>query len=291
MPSSRPAGLRLARLATLIFLFAAGPASGADNPTDRLSDSPQAVALYEEGMQLARQDKLKEALGRFRQAIAADSTFVQAHLRYMDALQSVDRGGEVEEMYRKKCEQNPESALYHFLHGRSMSDMSAKRVEFRAALSHDPNFYWAQYGIGGSYLVERSYEEAITALRETLRLNPRMLDAKRLLGVVYLEKGAPAQAREQFESALAQDSTDTVVGMRLGQVYSQLEQYELADRTFRRVAALSRKDPVVYYYIGMVNELGGHPELAVEAYGKFLELAPGHELAGSVTRTLARLKK
>ena len=255
------------------------------------SSNPRAIALYEEGLKLAEQEQFNEALEKLRQAIDADPNFVQAHLRYMDAFRSVGRGKEIVTIYKNLMDQNPESALYHFLYGRTLNDMDAKRAEYKKALAADPAFFRAQFGIGGSYIIEKRYDEAIVALNKTLNLKPGMVDAMRLLAGIYLEKSMPHQARRLLEEAVAIDSSDAGIYIRLGQAYSQLDRFQGAEKAFLKAAALQPEEALIYYYLGLSREIGNNRQGALEAYRKFLDMAPEHELAQSAKKIIERLNK
>lgn len=276
----------------LLFFIASGVVFPALLTGQKLaSNNSRAIALYKEGQALADKEKLAEAMENFRQAMEADPNFVQAHLRYMDAARSLNRWDEVVQAYRDKVTKEPQSALNHFLYGRMLDDPSAKRAEYKAALDVDSTYYWAQFGIGGSYMIEDRSDEAIIALNKALWLNPQMAEAMVLLGTIYMKKGMPIQASQQFLSAAMLDSTDAGTFLRLGQVYSQLEKYETAEKYFLRAAEISPNEPLVYYYIGLVCELGGNPDRALAAYNKFLGLAPQHQLAAGVRKTIEKLNK
>ncbi len=255
------------------------------------SSNPRAISLYKESLQLAEQDKFNEMIEKLRQAIKADPDFIQAHLRYMDAFRSVGRGKEVVTMYENMLKQNPGSALYHFLYGRTLSDMDAKRAEYKKALAAEPTFYWAQLSIGGSYFIEKRYDEAIVALNKTLELKPGLVDALRLLAGIYLEKSMPHQARRLLEEAVAIDTTDAGIYFRLGQAYSQLERFQSAEKAFLKAIALEPDEPLMYYYLGISREIGNNHQGALEAYRNFLDMAPDHELAQSAKKNIEKLSK
>ena len=256
-----------------------------------ISENTRAVSLYEEGLRLVDEEKFDQAIERFRQAIRLDPQFLRAHFRYIDVSRAVGRVEEIIEEYRKKAELKPQSAQDLYLYGRTLEDLDQKRRQYRAALEADPEFYWAQYGIGGTYLVQRRYDEAIVALNKTLEMNSKMVEAIHLIGTVYLERGMLIQARERLEEAAAIDDTNHMIYLSLGQVYSQLNQFETAEKYFRRAAALSPKYPMSYYYIGLVCEMQNKSEQAVVAYENFLRLAPDHELASLVTKNIKKLKE
>ena len=255
------------------------------------SKNSKAISLYEDGLVLAEKEQFDQALEKLKAAIDTDPGFLEAHLRYMDAFRSVGRGEEVASMYKNMLAKNSDSPLYNFLYGRTLSDMAEKRAAFRKALSLDPDFYYAQYGIGGSFMIEGRMDEAIVALNKTLEMKPDMQDALRLLGSIYMDKGMPLQARNVLEQALAQDSTDAMLLQGLGQAYSQLEKYESAEKVFRKGAALHPDDPIFLYFIGLVCEMSGRPAEAEASFDKFLKVAPDDELAPVVTKMVERLKK
>lgn len=284
---------RFSRFVFFFLLALALPATAGAQAVDRErlhTDNSRAISLFEEGLELANREQFQPALDKLKAAIEEDPEFMEAHLRYMDAFRSVGRGQEVIDMYRNMRDKNPDSALYHFLYGRTVNDLDEKRAEFRKALSLDSTFYYAQFGIGGTYLLEGRLDEAIVALNKALEMKPDMVDALRLLGSVYMEKGMPLQAHTELERAVEIDSTDVQSIVRLGQACSQLERYETAEKWFRRAAALEPDEPMIYYYLGMVCEMAGKPEPAAENLRKFLELAPDHEMAPVVEKTVARLR-
>ena len=255
------------------------------------SDSPRANRLFEEGLSLVNEEQFDKALEKFSRAIEIDPGFLRAHFRYMDVMRATGRGQQMMEEYRKKLEQTPNNVLEIYLHGRSLEDLDQKRAQYRAALQLDPSFYWAQYGIGGIYLVQRRLDEAIVALNKTLEMNPQMVEAIHLLGTVYLEKGMLIQARERFEEAAAIDSSNHMIHLSLGQVLSQMDRYESAEKAFRRAAAISPKYPMTFYYLGLVLEMQGRTEQAVVEYEYFLRLAPDHELSSVVSNNIKKLRK
>ena len=256
-----------------------------------ISDNPLAVRLYEEGLRLVDEEKFNPAIEKFSQAISLDPRFLRAHFRYMDVMRVVGRGEEIIGEYRRKVEQNPQSAVEIYLYGRALENLDQKRRQYRAALEADPGFYWAQYSIGGIYLVQQRYDEAIIALNKTLEMNPKMADAFHLTGTVYLKKGMLIQAREQFEEAVTIDSKNHLIYLSLGQVYSQLDKLESAEKAFRQAAALAPKYAMTYYYIGLVCEMQNRSEQAVVAYETFLRLDPDHELATAVNENIKKLRK
>jgi tetratricopeptide (TPR) repeat protein len=263
------------------------PAAGTNRRLD--TDNPRAITLYEEGLKLAGADRFNEAVDKLRQAIMADSNFIQAHLRYMDAFKGAGRGDEVSDMYRNKVEQNPRSPVYHYLYGRSLNEMPAKRAEFQKAQECDSSFYWASYGIGGTYYLEGRQDEAVIYLGRALKMNPQMTEALKLLGDVYMEKGMFLQAKDQFEKAAGIDSMDVSVHLKLGQAFSRMERYESAEKAFFKATAVNPGEPQPWYFLGLLFEMRDDTAKAVEAYRKFIAVKPDDELVPLVQQNIEAL--
>jgi tetratricopeptide (TPR) repeat protein len=255
------------------------------------TDNSQAKRLYEKGLALVEEEKFEPALELFSRAVEIDPQFMQAHFRYIDVSRSLGRGDKVIEEYRIKAEQNPKSARALYFYGRALQDLAEKMRQYRATLQLDSKFFWAQYGIGGIYLIQRRYDEAIVALNKTLEMNPKMIEAIHLLGTVYLEKDMLFQALELFEEAVVIDNENPSVYMSLGQAYSRMDKYESAEKAFRNATALSPNSPLTYYYLGLVCEMQQRNEQAVIEYENFLRLAPDHELASMVANNIKKLRK
>jgi tetratricopeptide (TPR) repeat protein len=253
------------------------------------SKNSRAISLYEDGLKLAEKELFNEALEKLKAAIGEDDNFVEAHLRYMDAFRSVGRSEEVAEMYSNMRQKKQDSPVYNFLYGRTLRDLGEKRAAYRKALALDSTFYFAQLGIGGAYLLEGRLDEALVSLNKVLELRPGMIDALRMIGQIYMDKGMPFQAKSVLEEAMTADSSDVQVLLGLGQAYSQLERFETAEKIFRRAAALEPGEPQFQYYLALICDMSGRQEEAVGYLGRFLKQAPDHELAPMVRRMLERL--
>ncbi|MCE5271826.1 tetratricopeptide repeat protein [bacterium] len=286
---SRRVKLRKILLLTLAGLIAVAPLHAGVIGGKLATDNPRAIALYQEGLKLAGEDNFSEAVDKLKQAIDADSNFVQAHLRYMDAFKGVGRGDEVTDMYRNKVDQNPNSAVYHYLYGRSLTDLAAKRGEFIKAQNCDSTFYWAPYGIGGTYFLEGRLDESVIYLNRALGMNPDMIEAVKLLGEVYMAKDMYLQARDQFQAAINMDSSDLTSYLKLGQTLSRMERFGEAEKVFLKAAEVQPNEPQPWYLLGLLYELQADTAKAVTAYRKFIQIKPDADMAPLVKKNIEGL--
>ena len=274
----------------LIALPILAQSTGEDKLPNMDSDNPRAQKLFEEGKALLDKDQFEMAVAKFEQATNVDYNFVRAHFRYMDAMTSLGRVDEMKAKYKVRAESAGKKAIDLYLYGRTFENPSDKRWYYRKAVELDQKYYWAQYGIGGTYLVEGNTEEAIISFNKTLDLNPNWVEPLKVLGTLYLNKGMLFQAREKFERVIELDPEANSVYLSLGRVYSQLNLPESAEKSLLKAAVLDSKDPRPYYLLGVLYELNNRPEDAKQAYRQFLAIDPKNEIAQAVKENLKKLE-
>ena len=253
-------------------------------------NNQRALKLFDDGKALLDQDQLEKAVIKFEQAIKVDYNYVRAHFRYMDTMKILGREDEMKAEYKARAESADKKAIDLYLYGRTFESTSDKRWYYKKAVELDPKYYWAQYGIGGTYLVEGNIEEAIISFNKTLDLNPNWIEPMKMLGTLYLDKGMLFQAREKFERVIELDPKAKSVYMSLGRVYSQLNLPESAEKSLQKAAVLDPEDPRPYFMLGVLYELNDRPEDAKQAYRQFLAIGPEHELAHTVKENLKKLE-
>jgi len=84
----------------------------------------------------------------------------------------------------------------------SAGDYEGAKVEFRLAITNDPEFYLPWNNLGNIAVQEGNYEEADSLLRKTITLDPSNADALYNLGDVKIELGDSSGAFVYYESAL-----------------------------------------------------------------------------------------
>ena len=100
---------------------------------------------------------------------------------------------------------------------------------------------------------ERRYDEAEAAFTEALKLQPKFALAANNLGFVYFKRQKPAEAARWFEQAIAMDGSRALAHLNLG-------------------------DALL---------LAGDDAKAVQAYAKFVALAPQHARVASLQAWIA----
>jgi DNA-directed RNA polymerase subunit alpha len=96
-----------------------------------------------------------------------------------------------------------------------------------------------------------------------------------VLGVSYLEAGRPADALEQLKEASGADSTDPLVSGAYCEAKIRAGQYEEAESHVERLVKKQASGRALYLK-GLLADVQGFHEAAMEAYEKSLEAEPGY---------------
>jgi tetratricopeptide (TPR) repeat protein len=78
-----------------------------------MGDAPDKEDLYDEGLDLAFDGKYREAIGKYREALALDATYADAILGIAMAHGDLDELDEAIEAAKQLCELNPDDILAH----------------------------------------------------------------------------------------------------------------------------------------------------------------------------------
>lgn len=123
---------------------------------------------------------------------------------------------------------------------------SKDNLERRAAL-HCLNF-------GEKFIRERSWQNAVTWLKQAIKIQPDLYEAYYLLGQVYIELGLLEEAIETLDRAIRLRPDDPTAHLKLGLAYiarhdwnAALGQYRSL-RTLDRVVAKQLFDKIVFSF-------------------------------------------
>lgn len=145
---------------------------------------------------------------------------------------------------------------------------------FRRALSVNPAYKEALYGLGMVYGYQKEYGVARGYLTNALELDPGFLTAWKWRGVVNYELGEFDAALEDFSAGLDLDPSNADLFVRRARVGILQEAYQdaLADLQFAR--KFDPDNPRIYLYLGQVYQKLDQIGLALEQANKAIELNP-----------------
>jgi tetratricopeptide (TPR) repeat protein len=103
---------------------------------------------------------------------------------------------------------------------------------------------------GREYLLQGSYNEAISELSMAVSLDPKLTEAHSLLGVAYDKKGFGEKAKDSFERAVKMDEDADTLN-NLGFSLYQSGNYRAAVDRLKRAAKLAPNDERILNNLGL----------------------------------------
>ena len=229
-------------------------------------DLEKAIGLYKEAIQLepshamawvrlgSAHSRLGENFGSMKdvaearwaveQALRIDPKLPDAHAARASLLKVFDwdwQGAAAE--YRRANELSPDPHRYDvglagigLLFGRTDESIAAKRL----ALGRDPLSVNALHELGNDLYVAGRYEEASTALRKVIELDPSFASVRAYLGTALMLQGQPQQALaivEQEPDVSWKSSVLPLVYLSLGRRQESDDALAALERDFAPIAA------------------------------------------------------
>ncbi|MCP3167550.1 tetratricopeptide repeat protein [Myxococcus qinghaiensis] len=223
-------------------------------------------------------DKLSEAEGHYKRAIAADAALVEANLYLGRFYLRQRRNAEARTQLEQAATKAPEHAgVRSGLGELALAENNALlgQQEFERAVQLDPNLADAHLGLSRVALLNGDLEKAQTEANRALELDPHLLKDGRLQrGIVLWRLGKLDEAVAELEKAKAEDPRSTTIPITLGAVL--LERGELPSAESNLGLALSNEpsNHEALYYLGLVKAKRLEFTQAMDAMRKAVERAP-----------------
>jgi Tfp pilus assembly protein PilF len=182
-----------------------------------------------------------------------------------------------ESEFKRALELNPNDAPareMYALYLAAVGRLKEAKAEINRALELDSLSFQINRDLGEILYFAREYEQAIEQLRRTLKMgpdDPQAFAARRLLGWIYLHRGLPDRALEEFIEALRLQRADSTWPSTLRQAYAAagMQGYwrkwlELQQPRIQR----GRLNP---FYLAQIHAFLGETEQAFAYLGKAYE--------------------
>lgn len=176
----------------LLTLLLAAPVASAQQPRD-------AAGFFARAVERQRAGSLNEAVEDYRQALKLKPDLLAAHVNLALAYVQLKRTDDAES-YKRAAALKPHHFIYYSLSevytrlGRHEEAVAALKESVRLK----PEFFEGHYELGTVYVKLGRHAEALEAFREAARVKPRDVDSNFRLGVEYLLTGDRVGARQQF---------------------------------------------------------------------------------------------
>ena len=116
------------------------------------------------------------------------------------------------------------------------------------------------------------YDQAISELDKTTKIEPRDIQAYRYRGLAYVEKGELDEAILNFTQAIEKDPRSSLDYIHRGNTYRAKQEYELALRDYTKAIEINSKSVDAYMGLARTYKAKGEPDLATKNQKKAIEL-------------------
>jgi Flp pilus assembly protein TadD len=237
-------------------------------------------AMENEALELMKRSQYTEAIPRWRKAMEGDPDDGEAHFNLGYSLrQTGDLSGALTE-YRRACElrQDDPVAFAHLALALAQDGKPDAAIDnYRKSLALNANA--AVEADLGSLLSENGRTaEGLDHLRKAVVMSPEAADAHSKLAAALVKTGQTAEATEHLEKAVALAPDSVEFRFSLAYALGQAGRFSDAVLQLQKAVDLSGgKDWQCFDMLGAVYSKMGHPEEAVQAGRRALDLAAaGH---------------
>ena len=166
----------------------------AREPSEEQKKRQEAIALFQNGVNLAQADKLEEAVGAFRKAIELKPDFAEAHINLGLLLYQQGNTDEAEKALLKALELKPEEprtketlAKIYFKKAKELLQLDKideALEKLKLSSGFNPNDPFTHYLFGYAYAQKGMKEEAIKSFETFLQLEPNAPQAAKVKDIL-----------------------------------------------------------------------------------------------------------
>lgn len=174
------------------------------NPSNAQTRVLLAIMNYEDG-------KYEEAESLIRPVVSANKDNALALTILANSLLKQKNSAEAIQLLIETVELLPESAYAQTNLAKSyfeQGDMSTGIEQIQAALEKDPHYQAADIVLITQLLLNKSYDEALTAARNFQARNPKDSTPRTMIGLIHLMSGDQEAARRELEKAILINPSD-----------------------------------------------------------------------------------
>jgi superkiller protein 3 len=193
------------------------------------------------------------ALELLKKELATHPDEIALHREYQDTMRAAGQVAALRGEYEARQKAQPDSALSHYLYGRSIILESPREAEaaFKKALDLDPKFLWAYLGLGTVHSMAGDNFAAVQTYESALKYYPDSADVYFNLADALHEIGALPKALEAAERAIKLRPDFAAAYVIIGR--SQLEQQDMTSARTSLEKALSLNPDLAKAHVAMAQ--------------------------------------
>ncbi|RKY39801.1 MAG: hypothetical protein DRP85_09530 [Candidatus Makaraimicrobium thalassicum] len=241
---------------------------------------------------LRQVDEAVKLLNGYMDTVRTGPDFLKAKLFLAAVDFQEQRPDEALKLVDEVLKENPADIKAHELKGDMLAarkDFVGATGEYRAVLDEAPDNYQVRLKLARVHLANQEPNLAKDALKKTLELNPRVLQAGMGLAAIYRQEGKNQLALEQLEKVLEVNPDATPALEQIVDI--MIKEKKPGEKILARIEqqlAKRPQNPLYHVLLGRFYIISRRPELARKNLNKALELDPENQQA---IFALARLEQ
>jgi len=157
---------------------------------------------------------------------------------------------------------------------RDQGELEPARLECQRAIRTAPSYVFGYSYLSGILQMEGKKDEALSVLRESLKIRPDFSQARCDLAQLLLEKSLIAEAESELQAGLKFDPDDAGLHLFLGYALARQSKFEPAEAQFAQAARLDPENPASHFQWALVLAAQRKTAAAVDQYRAALRLQP-----------------
>ncbi len=253
------------------------------------TQSLEALRAYNEGLQLARQDKNSEALKKFQASIRADPEFALAYAKLGQSYASLGYDAEAEQNSRRAvelAERLPAQEKYVIAAGHAkIANDTGKAIEAYENLAKvSPEDPEVNFELAALYESSGAFDQARAHYKKVLERDPKSVAALLASGRVEIKGGNPQASLDSLNRALSlaiqleNDEQKADVLHAIGVAYKRLDKPKDALRYYQESLEIKRRIggkrgiAVTLGEMAQVQKRLGNPDAALASLKEALQI-------------------
>ena len=234
-------------------------------------------------------ERYLRAEGVYRQAIEMEKKSKKAFLGLGHALKKQEKFKEALDVLLQAALLDPSDPKALFERGLiylSISKLKEAKDQFLRVEKINERFPWVYYYLGRIELKRGRSEKALRRAKEEKNINPHSPAPYLLAAEAYTVMEKYGLCAREYQKAIQVSSQNAQIYIKLARCYRQSGSLDVAQSMLEQAKELESGNPAVYRELGAIYESKGYAQLALDAYKKYLELAPNALDAPQITKRI-----
>ncbi|MFC1683750.1 tetratricopeptide repeat protein, partial [Candidatus Zixiibacteriota bacterium] len=260
----------------------------------------EAYKYYFTGREAAFRMHNQEAIGNFQEAVALDSTFIEAYdalARQYYFIGETEAALQVIERVKSFSYKLTEEKLLEILSLEALlrEDWELAVTYLNRLINSHPENMKAHIDLGMVYYQRKlMYDEGISEFKKALKLDPQGVSHRtgfvyNVLGYAYFRKGERDKALEAFEKYVSLLPNQAYPLTSIGDFYCMVGEYDASLLRLAQAVEIKPDYSLPYIYLGHTYLEKGMYSLAQDSYEKSLQLSISDAQKGAIYSYLGNL--